>query len=351
MKKYKNILDSNSTVINALKTMNTVSINLLIVINNEKFLGLLSIGDIRRAILDDINIQETLIKDIMRDDSFVVDELVNFSDIKKIMLENRIVCLPVVDEHKHLKKVYYWEDIFGKSPELKFIDVDVVIMAGGLGKRLKPITNIIPKPLIPIGEKPIIEIIIDNFRKHQIETFYISVNYKANMIKDYLKEIESKTCKLTYFTEDKPLGTIGSLYLIKDNLKKTIFVSNCDIIIEEDYFDIYRYHKEHKNDITVVSAIQHINIPYGVMETGKGGNLITMKEKPELTFQINTGMYILEPSVLEFIPDNEFFHITDLIDSIQKSGKKIGVFPIPDKSWHDIGEWKEYTNTLSNYST
>jgi GTP:adenosylcobinamide-phosphate guanylyltransferase len=260
MKKYKNILDSNSTVINALKTMNTVSINLLIVINNEKFLGLLSIGDIRRAILDDINIQETLIKDIMRDDSFVVDELVNFSDIKKIMLENRIVCLPVVDEHKHLKKVYYWEDIFGKSPELKFIDVDVVIMAGGLGKRLKPITNIIPKPLIPIGEKPIIEIIIDNFRKHQIETFYISVNYKANMIKDYLKEIESKTCKLTYFTEDKPLGTIGSLYLIKDNLKKTIFVSNCDIIIEEDYFDIYRYHKEHKNDITVVSAIQHPQI-------------------------------------------------------------------------------------------
>jgi NDP-sugar pyrophosphorylase family protein len=222
-------------------------------------------------------------------------------------------------------------------------------MAGGFGTRLKPITNIIPKPLIPVGEKPIIEIIIDNFMGHKVKDFYISVNYKAKMIEDYLKEKESEQCKLTYFTEEKPLGTIGSLYLIKQDLKKTLFVSNCDIIIEEDYYDIYKYHKENKNDITVVSAIKHVEIPYGVMETEEGGNLIGMTEKPEFTFQINTGMYLLEPHVIQEIPDNEFYHITDLIEAINKKGK-VGVFPIPQKSWHDIGQWKEYTDTLAKYS-
>ena len=156
--------------------------------------------------------------------------------------------------------------------------------------------------------------------------------------------------KLTYFTEDKPLGTIGSLYLIKKELNKTIFVSNCDIIIEEDYYDIYKYHKANNNDITVVSAIKHIEIPYGVMETKEGGNLISMTEKPEFTFQINTGMYILEPHIIQRIPDNEFYHITDLIEEINKKGK-VGVFPIPEKSWHDIGQWKEYTKTLEQYAS
>jgi len=350
MKEYKNIIDINFTIIDALKAMNIISINLLIVMHKEKFIGVLSIGDIRRAILNEVNIQDELVKNIMRDNFFVADESISLSNIKKIMLKNRIVCLPVVDKKKHLKKIYYWEDIFSNKPALTSIDVDVVIMAGGLGTRLKPITNIIPKPLIPIGERPIIEIIIDNFMEHHVDTFYISVNYKATMIKDYLQEKESSLCKLTYFTEDKPLGTIGSIHLIRDKLTKTIFVSNCDIIIEEDYYDIYKYHKEEKNDLTIVSAIKHIDIPYGVMETEMGGKLTSMEEKPELTYQINTGMYILEPTVLDFVPDNQFFHITDLIELLQKSGKKIGVFPIPDKSWHDIGEWKEYTNTLVNYS-
>ncbi len=349
-KKYANVIKINTTIINALKVMNNSNMNLLVVINEKKFIGLVSIGDIRRAILDNIDIDTTYIKNIMRDDILVSDNETSLESIKETMLEQRIICMPIVDKLNNLQNIYYWDEIFSQKELLEKIDIDVVIMAGGFGTRLRPITNIIPKPLIPIGEKPIIEIIIDNFMKHDVSNFFISVNYKAKMIEDYLKDKESEVCKLTYFIEDKPLGTIGSLYLIKDQLKKTVFISNCDIIIEEDYAEIFNYHRENKNDITVVSAIKHIEIPYGVMETKEGGELIKMKEKPAFTFQISTGMYILEPHIIQEIPDNEFYHITDLIEKIRKIGK-VGVFPIPEKCWHDIGQWKEYSNTLEKYGS
>lgn len=348
-KKYKNIIKKETTIIEALKAMNNCSLNLLIVVNENRLLSLISIGDIRRAILNNIDLNTTYIEEIMRDDILIARETDSIKKIKKIMLKERIVCMPVVDLSRNLLDIHYWDELFSQKKSLESIDAQVVIMAGGLGSRLKPITNIIPKPLIPVGEKPIIEIIIDNFMKHKVFDFYISVNYKAQMIEDYLKIKESKSCILTYFKEESPLGTIGSLYLIKEQLKKTIFVSNCDIIIEEDYYEIYKYHKKSKNDITIVSALKHIEIPYGVMETEEGGNLIGMTEKPEYTFQINTGMYILEPHIIDMIPDNEFYHITDLIEKVNKRGK-VGVFPISENSWYDIGQWKEYTSTLAKYS-
>ncbi|MCH9740107.1 MAG: NTP transferase domain-containing protein [Epsilonproteobacteria bacterium] len=347
-RKYKNIISINSKIIDPLKVMNDTNINLLIVMDAKKFIGLLSIGDIRRAILDNHDINKLNINQIMRKDVLVAHTEESIERVKQIMLDKQIVCMPVVDENNMLTNIYYWDELFGDKQELESLDVDVVIMAGGKGSRLKPITNIIPKPLVPVGEKPIIEIIIDNFMQHQVKNFYISVNYKAKMIEDYLQPKESEACQLSYFTEDKPLGTIGSLHLIRDLLNKTIFVSNCDIIIDDDYADIYNYHKENNNDITIVSAVKHVSIPYGVMETEKGGNLIGMTEKPEFTFQVNTGMYILEPHVIKRIPENEFYHITDLIEEINDSGK-VGVFPVAEKSWHDIGQWKEYQDTLINY--
>ncbi|RUM73506.1 MAG: mannose-1-phosphate guanylyltransferase [Sulfurovum sp.] len=348
-KKYGNIIEKNTTIIEALKVMNSCSLNLLVVVENNRLVSLISIGDIRRAILNNIDLNSTYVKEIMRKDILIAKETDSMEKIKKVMLQERIVCMPVVDNDNRLLEIHYWDELFLNKKSVASIDAQVVIMAGGFGTRLKPITNIIPKPLIPVGEKPIIEIIIDNFMRHKVFDFYISVNYKAQMIEDYLKPKESKDCMLSYFKEETPLGTIGSLYLIKDRLKKTIFVSNCDIIIEEDYAEIYKYHKKNRNDITIVSAIKHIEIPYGVMETEEGGNLIKMIEKPEYTFQINTGMYILESHIIDLIPDNEFYHITDLIEKVNKNGK-VGVFPIPEKSWYDIGQWKEYTSTLAKYS-
>jgi dTDP-glucose pyrophosphorylase len=346
--KYKNIIDVNNNIMNALKAMNNSSMNLLVIVEKEKFIGLLSIGDIRRAILKNIDLNKVKISTILRDDILIAKSNESLESIKETMLKELIICMPVVDENNNLENIYYWDELFSDKKELESMNVDVVIMAGGKGTRMKPLTNIIPKPLIPIGEKPIIEIIIDNFMKHNVSDFYISVNYKAKMIEEYLKTKESEQCMLTYFTEDKPLGTIGSLYLIKEKLERTLFVSNCDIIIDEDYADILQYHRENGNDLTIVSAIKHLSMPYGVMETGEDGVLLNMSEKPEYSFQINTGMYLLEPSILKEIPDNEFYHITDLIEKIKGTGK-VGVFPVAEKSWHDIGQWKEYQETLTYY--
>jgi dTDP-glucose pyrophosphorylase len=347
-KKYKNIIDIDNNIMSALKVMNNSSMNLLVIVQKKKFIGLLSIGDIRRAILKNIDLNKVKISTILRDDILIAKNNESLESIKETMLRELIICMPVVDENNDLKNIYYWDELFSDKKELESMNVDVVIMAGGKGTRMKPLTNIIPKPLIPIGEKPIIEIIIDNFMKHSVNNFYISVNYKAKMIEEYLKTKESEQCMLTYFTEDKPLGTIGSLYLIKEKLERTLFVSNCDIIIDEDYADILQYHRDNSNDITIVSAIKHLSMPYGVMETGEDGVLLNMSEKPEFSFQINTGMYLLEPSILKEIPDNEFYHITDLIEKIKGTGK-VGVFPVAEKSWHDIGQWKEYQETLTYY--
>jgi NDP-sugar pyrophosphorylase family protein len=142
------------------------------------------------------------------------------------------------------------------------------------------------------------------------------------------------------------MGTAGSLSLLKDRIHETFFVSNCDILIEQDYSEILRYHKENKNEITLVAALKHYPIPYGTVEAGENGQLIALKEKPELTFKINSGMYILDPHLLNEIPDNQFFHIIQLIEKVKKRKGKVGVFPVSEKSWRDIGEWSEYLKLI-----
>jgi len=246
-------------------------------------------------------------------------------------------------------RIFFWEDMFGSQEARKkaFLGLPVVIMAGGRGSRLMPLTNVLPKPLLPINEKTIIEDIMEAFVKVGCNQFYLSVNYKSDMIRHYLNGLNNAEYKIEYFEEEKPLGTAGSMYLIKDKIKSTFFVSNCDILIDQDLEEIYKYHLQNKNDITVVSAIKRYKIPYGTIETKQDGILSCLDEKPELIFQINTGMYILEPHTLNLIPKNSFFHLTHLIELVNKNGGKVGVFPIPENSWQDIGNWEDYNRAIN----
>jgi NDP-sugar pyrophosphorylase family protein len=259
--------------------------------------------------------------------------------------------MPVVNDENKIIKLYKWNDFFEhKHLEPKFSKpVDVIVMAGGQGTRLKPLTNIIPKPLIPVGEKAIIEVIVDKFVSLGVSQFYFTVNYKYELIKLHFDSITNKNYNLEYVLEDMPLGTAGSMYLLKSKINKTTFVSNCDIVIEEDYNEILKYHLKVKNMITIVGAVKHVKIPYGTLETGEQGELKSFKEKPELTYLINTGFYILEPEILQLIPDNKHIHFTELIEIAQSKGYKTGVFPISEKSWYDIGEWDEYKKIINKY--
>ena len=337
------IIESNKNILFALKKMDEIDKKLLFVFEKNKFLNILSIGDLQRALIANKDIH-TPVKQILRKNTRIASINDTFPSIKAKMLEFRTECIPVINNENELVEIYFWEDVFEiqKRHIKKKLNLPVVIMAGGKGNRLKPLTNVIPKPLIPIGDKTIIEEIMDRFMDVGCTDFLLSVNYKAETIKHYFKQLNSHTYKIKYFQEEKPLGTAGSLYLVKNKIKTTFFVSNCDIIINEDYSEILKYHRNNKNELTIVSALKHYPIPYGTIETKKDGLLSNLKEKPELTFQINSGLYILEPNLLKEIPENDFFHITHLIEKVQKRGGKVGVFPVSEGSWKDIGEWNEY---------
>lgn len=342
------VIDKDASLLDAFKKMDILDKKLLLVQNKQKFLGLISAGDIQRAIIQNKPL-ETKISEVLRKNIRIGRPSDSVDFIKQMMLEYRMELCPVVDSDNNIIDIYYWEDVFKEKeiqPKNQF-NLPVIVMAGGFGTRLKPLTNVLPKPLIPIGEKTIIEHIFQRFSKHGCNTFHISVNYKAELIEYYLKS-QNLPYSLSYFKEDKPMGTAGSLSLLKDKIKETFFVSNCDILIEQDYSEILDYHKSSKNDITIVAALKHYPIPYGTIESADNGQLVSLHEKPELTFKINSGMYILEPLVLSQIPENQFFHITHLIEKIQNNGGNVGVFPVSEKSWKDIGEWDEYLKQNEN---
>lgn len=333
----------------SLKKMDELKVKSLIVLQKNKFSGILSIGDIQRAIINKISLDSEISK-ILRKNIRIAKTSDDFETIRKMMLKFRMELCPVVNAENEIVKVYFWEDIFAEEEKLqnRNINLPVVIMAGGKGTRMQPLTNVIPKPLIPISNKTILEEIFDNFLNVGCNDFYLSVNYKADIIKHYFEFLENNQYKISYFQETRPLGTAGSLYLIKEKINTTFFVTNCDIIINEDYAEILNYHNENKNELTVVAALKHYPIPYGTIESGKNGILKKLIEKPELTFQINTGFYILEPHLLEEIPENKFFHITHLIDTIIARKGQVGVFPVSEGSWQDIGEWSEYIKNVKS---
>lgn len=340
------IIAKDESLLLALKRMDEQKVKTLFVFDDECFQGLLTLGDIQRAIIKNVALTEPLSLVLCKDKVYgYVNE--GEVSIKDKMRRMRAEVMPILDEKGELVDVWFWDDLFMSSEitERSQIDLPVVIMAGGKGTRLKPITNVIPKPLVPIGDKTILEEILDRFEEIGCRKFYMSVNYKSDMMRFYLDQLEHKY-DVDFFMEDKPLGTIGSVALLKGKINSPFFVSNCDIVIDQDMRDVYDYHCENHNDLTIVTAVKSFRIPYGVIETGKDGLMTTLKEKPELTYMINTGVYILNPGCIDEIPQGEFFHITQLMEKIKARGGRVGCFPVSEHAWKDMGEWPEYLKMI-----
>ena len=340
------VIQSSMTVLQSLKKMDEAKVKMLFVFEKEKFLSILTIGDIQRAIIKQVNLSDSVLSILETNKAFAsINESKNI--IREKMLRLRAECMPVVDDEGNLVDVYFWSDFFKFSEveQREKINLPVVIMAGGKGTRLKPITNVIPKPLVPVGDKTILEVIMDQFEGIGCKTFYMSVNYKADMMEYYLSQLEHKY-DIKFFMEDKPLGTIGSVSLLKGKISTPFFVSNCDSINDQDYRDVYDYHVHNKNDLTIVTMVKTFRIPYGVIETGEDGLMQSLKEKPELNYQVNTGVYILNPELIDEIPEGEFFHITHLMEKVKARGGRVGCFPVSENAWHDMGEWPEYLKMI-----
>lgn len=332
---------------NALKLMDAIERKLLIVCDGALFIGVLSIGDIQRAIINKISLEEP-VEHYMRKDFIYAKTGDSIEDIKYIMKRERIECMPIVDENGLLERVLEWNEIFSESPVAdNVLNLPVVIMAGGKGERLKPLTNFFPKPLIPVSQKTIIEEIMDRFVSFSCNRFYLSVNYKAELISEYFNNLSNENYHISYIKEDTPSGTAGSLALLKGQIYTTFFVSNCDILVEADLASLVKYHKDNNNAATMVSAVKDYSIPYGILETSSNGELTEIKEKPEIVYQVNAGLYVLEPIVFDYIKENEFLNITDLMLKLKENGMTVGVFPVSEKSWKDMGNWSEYLKMIN----
>ncbi len=320
---------------------------MLLVFDNEIFLTIITIGDIQRAIIRNVSLNSPISTILELANKQYAHSSDTEETIRKKMLRIRAEFMPVLNDKGELVDVVFWEDLLDNKPteEKSKINLPVVIMAGGKGTRLKPITNVIPKPLVPIGDKTILEEIMDQFEEIGCDQFYMSINYKADMMRFYMGQLEHKY-NIEFFEEPKPLGTIGSVKLLRDKITTPFFVSNCDILIDQDYRDVYDYHQANHNDITIVTAVKSFKIPYGVIETGENGLMTGLTEKPEITYMINTGVYILEPHLINDIPDNELFHITHLMEKVKNRGGRVGCFPVSENSWKDMGEWPEYLKLI-----
>ena len=333
------VAQSHITLTEAMQKIDMNGNGVLFLVNDEnKLCGAVSDGDIRRWILKTSNLVTEISKVMNQRPIFIFD--FEREKASAYMEERSISVLPVTDEEKNIVDIVFAKKKKKKRQEAVLRGVPVIIMAGGKGTRLYPYTKILPKPLIPIGDVPIMERIIDGFCEYGIDRFYITVNYRKTMIQSYFADID-KAYEITYAEETKPLGTAGGIRLLKQKFDVPLFVTNCDIIIKADYSDMYQFHKKSGNAVTVAAALKNDKIPYGVIYSKENGEIIKMDEKPCRSYFVNTGMYIINPEMIELIPQSTFFHMTDLTNSAMKLGLKVGMYPISEDSFMDMGEFEE----------
>ena len=337
----------NITIRQAMKTLDKTAEKCLLVIDdNNKLLGTLTDGDLRRGILSGMNFSEKILECYNRDATTFTQGNYTQEDVKRLLQDKKLDLIPIIDKNGRVVDYLTWSNINeGKQGKKVLDDVSVVIMAGGKGTRMEPFTSVLPKPLIPIHEKPIIEHIIERFTDMGCSDFHLTVNYKGKILKAYFEELKPDY-SVSFVDENEPLGTAGSLQYLRGKFDKPFFVTNCDIIIKADYVNLYEFHQKGEYDITLVASAKEYIIPYGTCELNGDGHLSHINEKPKYDFLINTGLYVLNPDVLKLIPEDKFYHITHLIADAKNQEKKVGVFPIDDDDWIDIGQWAEYKKVM-----
>ncbi len=330
-----------------LKKLDKAACGVTFVIDNDgRLIGSVSDGDIRRALLAGKTLDESI--DGLYNTSPVsigTDE--SEESIRSSFLDKRLGVLPITDGNGLFVSVLEWETFFGEEyqPERQKLDLPVIIMAGGKGTRMAPFTNVLPKPLVPIREKTIMEIIIEQFRSYSIKDFFFILNYKGKMIEAYFDSIE-RDYKVHYVWEKEFEGTAGSLKLLPEDFPENFILSNCDVIVKADYGSVLKKHIENQALVTVLSSYQHYQIPYGIVEYAEDGRIIALREKPEYSFPVNTGVYVINRKALKFIPHEGIFHMTHLIEALMRDNQVVSAYPLGEYNYIDVGQWEEYRKAV-----
>lgn len=334
MEYLKYCVNPNISVRDAMKAIDNSEPQIVFITECGKLLASLTDGDIRRFLLKGGKITDPCIEASNRKPKVAH----SYKEAQLLYDKFYMVAIPLVDAENMILDLYVGKrKTNGNIAELK---IPVVINAGGKGTRLEPYTKILPKPLIPVGDLPIIEHIMQRFTEYGCEHFSMIVNYKKEMMKAYFSG-ENDKYDITWYDEEKPLGTGGGLCCLKGKIKQTFFLTNCDNLLMANYESMLKFHRENNNMITMICAYKNVKIPYGVIEMGVNGSIESMHEKPEFSFLANTGIYIVEPSVLEDIEKDVAIGFPDIIEQERLKGNKVAVYPVSENDWMDMGQLPE----------
>lgn len=332
----KHIIYQHESVRDALIKLDDLKLNpiLLVVDGDNTLIGSLTDGDLRRGFIKGLTFDNALLDYLQPDPLHIKEEELHKTDINGLRKRNFLI-VPVVNKDKQVVKVLNLQTIQSIVP------ADVFIMAGGKGTRLMPLTKDTPKPMLHVGDKPIIEHNIDRLVKYGIKNIYISVNYLADKIKEYFQDGSDKGVSINYVQEDRPLGTLGSVKLVDDLEHDYVMVMNSDILTDIDYNGFFQTFLRSGADMAVATTSYQVDVPYGVMEVGNGNFVNALKEKPRYTYYSNAGIYIIKKELLGLVPQNEFYNVTDLMEALIKQGKKLISFPILGY-WLDVGKPQDF---------
>ena len=347
MRKF--LIDVNSSIKEAIIKLNSSGEKCLIVNDDKKLIGSLSDGDIRKKIIKGASVNSKITGIFNKNPIYLRRN--NFSDIeaKKIFLDKKIDLIPVVDKNNNILKIltksilkkenFFYPKITG--------GLGLFVLAGGKGIRMQPFTNVFPKPLLPFNHKTVLDQILNNFYDQGFRKVDVSINYKSEIIQSYFKENLTKI-KINFIKEKNYLGTAGSLRFVK-NKYKNLLVCNCDVVTKFNLQNVYKFHKENNNDITILSSSKKLQIPYGVSEIDdKNKKLINIIEKPTFNFFVNIGMYIIKNNIINLMPNNKIsFDFPELIKIAHKKNKKVGVYSVNDDLWFDVGQWSDYLSNIN----
>ncbi len=333
----KYIASDQLSVSEAMQKIDRNATGILFLVNeNMNLVGCMTDGDVRRYLLSGGKMENKAIEAANKNPRYAK----TIDEAKHLYHKKNYILIPIVDDG--MKIVDFYTGEFGEQnkKEHSSLSIPVVINAGGRGTRLDPFTKVLPKPLIPVGDLPIIELIMKEYQSYACNDFHIIVNYKKELMKAYFRDNE-KHYNISWYDEKNPLGTGGGLSLLRGQFDSTFFFANCDALLTANYESMLKFHKENGNVITMICAYKNINIPYGVVEMGENGIIESMKEKPLLSFLTNTGIYIVEPIVIDDINDDEVIGFPDIVEREKQKGRKVAVFPVSENDWMDMGQLPE----------
>ncbi|MBN3518670.1 nucleotidyltransferase family protein [Algoriphagus lutimaris] len=340
---HKHILNINSSVKEALKQLDSLASDaiLFLVDGESKLLGSLTDGDLRRGFIRGLDFESHLTEFIQANPKYIQQGKYDLNEIIELRKKHFSV-FPVVNAQMQIINVVNFKH------QKSYLPIDVMIMAGGRGERLKPLTDHTPKPLLKIGDKPIIEHNIDRLVSYGVDDIWLSVRYLGDQLVDYFGDGSKKGIRIKYVREEEPLGTAGALGLVKDFVHDDVLMMNSDLLTNIDFEDFYMFFEREKADFAVACISFQINVPYAVMET-ENKRVIGLKEKPTYTHYSNGGIYLMKKEIIDQFPKEKHYNATDLMESLISQGKKVVAYPLVGY-WLDIGKHDDYKKAQQDFN-